>query len=374
MKRKLLTTLLSAVMSASFAIGFTACGDGEEAHAHTYGEWKTTVASTCAAAGKMERECTCGDKQEEAVAALGHDLKHYDAKAATCQAAGWKAYDECLRCDYTTYEETAKTQHDFKERLCTVCNAIDPAAPVTQGLEFALNEDGESYSLVGAGTAENISILNVPAVYDGKPVTAVADGAFTENESLIMVLLPDGITEIGEWAFSEAFDIKAVRLPQSLTEIGDGAFLRIGGTESLTIPDGVTSVGNWAFYSCRYIEKVYIPASVKKIGEGAFCGRALKEIILEEGIENYVSEGGVLFNKDKTLLLCYPAGKTQATYVIPESVTAIGSCAFSYCPFTGIEIPDGISVIEEATFDSSENLTEIIIPARESISDLHPVF
>ena len=44
---------------------------------------------------------------------MGHDLRHTDAKAATCTGIGWEAYDECTRegCGYTTYKEIPATGH-----------------------------------------------------------------------------------------------------------------------------------------------------------------------------------------------------------------------------------------------------------------------
>ena len=52
--------------------------------------------------------------------ALGHDKVKYDAKAATCLDIGWKAYDTCTRCDYTTYAELPALGHDYKERVHAV--------------------------------------------------------------------------------------------------------------------------------------------------------------------------------------------------------------------------------------------------------------
>ena len=71
---------------------------------HVWGEWAETTAPTCTEAGVETRTCgRCGETETRPVAALGHDLVHHDAKAATCTEIGWNAYNTCSRCDYTTY-------------------------------------------------------------------------------------------------------------------------------------------------------------------------------------------------------------------------------------------------------------------------------
>lgn len=60
---------------------------------------------------------------DEIVPALGHDYQHHDAKAPTCEAPGWDAYDTCSRCDYTTYSERATVDHDDADNdgKCDMC-------------------------------------------------------------------------------------------------------------------------------------------------------------------------------------------------------------------------------------------------------------
>ena len=79
---------------------------------HSYGNWTQTKAPTCTAKGTETGRCTrCNATETRDVEALGHDLKHHAAKAATCTEKGWAAYDTCSRCDYTTYKEIPATGH-----------------------------------------------------------------------------------------------------------------------------------------------------------------------------------------------------------------------------------------------------------------------
>lgn len=81
---------------------------------HSWNEGTVTTPATCTAAGEKTYTCTvCSAKKTEVIPASGHDLVHHEAKAATCTAVGWDAYDTCRRCDYTTYVEKAALGHDF---------------------------------------------------------------------------------------------------------------------------------------------------------------------------------------------------------------------------------------------------------------------
>lgn len=100
-------------------------------------------------------------------------------------------------------------------------------------------------------------------------------------------------------------------------------------------PDGETvveiSVG--AFADLENIVEIIIPDSVVSIGSGAFSScKSLEAITVGEANPLFSSENGVLFNKAKSTLLCYPSGKKDRVYVLPGSVLRIGAGAFSSCP------------------------------------------
>jgi len=78
---------------------------------------------------------------------------------------------------------------------------------------------------------------------------------------------------------------------------------------------------------------------------------------------NYSSENGVLFDKSKTTLICYPRGKTVDTYIVPNSVTTIGWDAFYACTsLISITIPNSVTTIGDAAFRDCSSLTSITIP------------
>ncbi|MGN1093876.1 MAG: hypothetical protein ACI4SC_02735, partial [Candidatus Neoclostridium sp.] len=84
-----------------------------EAIGHDWGEWTETLKPTCTSEGSETRVCANDSthKETRALAELGHELIHHNAKAPTCTEIGWNEYDTCSRCDYTTYSELPATGH-----------------------------------------------------------------------------------------------------------------------------------------------------------------------------------------------------------------------------------------------------------------------
>jgi len=103
----------------------------------------------------------------------------------------------------------------------------------------------------------------------------------------------------------------------------------------------VTSIGQYALINCTGMSAVWVDAANPSYSSDA---------------------NGILFNKDKTKLLCCPDAYT-GEYTIPDSVTTIGNYAFSGCgSLTGVTLPDGITSISEAAFYGCGSLTSIKIP------------
>jgi hypothetical protein len=101
-------------------------------------------------------------------------------------------------------------------------------------------------------------------------VTAIGEGAFAECGSLLSITLPAGLTAVGKWAFFGCYSLSSVILPAGLTTIGDGAFAGCGSLLSVTLPASLTSIGMVAFAECGSLLSITLPEGLTRIGEWAF--------------------------------------------------------------------------------------------------------
>ena len=232
------------------------------------------------------------------------------------------------------------------------------------------------------------NIDNAKSVTIANGVTSIGNYAFSKLSNLTSIEIPSSVTSIGNYAFYNCSSLTSIEIPSSVTSIGNSAFSGCSGLTSVTIQEGVKSIGNSAFSWCSSLTSIEIPSSVTSIGDSAFgrCSSltsieipssvtsignnafygcsSLTSINVEEDNQNYCSEDGVLFNKDKTELIRYPSKKADKQYVIPSSVTSIENSAFYGCSsLTSIEIPSSVTSIGSSAFQYCSSLTSIKIPS-----------
>ena len=171
-------------------------------------------------------------------------------------------------------------------------------------------------------------------------VTNIGDYAFSGCRSLTDIVIPDSVTNIGDYAFWNCRSLTNIVIPNSVTSIGDNAFEYCFSLSNLIIPDGVTSIGDGAFVGCTSLSSVVIPDSVSCIGNNAFWGcESLTDIVIPNSV---TSIGESAFYECSSL----------TEVVIPDSVTSIGDKAFHTCSsLTNIDIPDSVTSIGDGAFD-----------------------
>ena len=91
-----------------------------------------------------------------------------------------------------------------------------------------------------------------------------------ENTEITDLIIPEGVSSIGNYAFEYCSSLTSVTLPEGVSSIGNYAFCDCSSLTSVTLPEGITSIGNNAFYYCNSLTSVTIPKSVTNIGNGAF--------------------------------------------------------------------------------------------------------
>ena len=184
------------------------------------------------------------------------------------------------------------------------------------------------------------------------------------RSKIIRVVLGNDVANIGNYAFYMCDRLTSVTIPDGITSIGNYAFEACTGLTSVTIPNSVTSIGYRTFFACTGLTSVTIPDSVTSIGTSAFnvCFNLIN-INVNKNNPVYCSKNGVLFDKNETTLIQYPAKKVDTEYMIPASVNHIGNGAFHYCTnLTSITIPNGVTRIGNEAFYKCTGLRSITIP------------
>lgn len=241
-------------------------------------------------------------------------------------------------------------------------SVVASAETTTDGnFDYTVNESTGTITKYNGSGGE----VEIPATIGGNTVTSIGAEAFKDCTSLTSVAIPEGVSSIGADAFSGCSSLRSITIPDSVTSIGEYAFHSCTSLESINIPDSVTKIDRYTFTNCTSLSVITIPKNVTSIASSAFMAcSGLSSINVAEENTKYISDDGVLFNKNKTELLFYPANKDGTSYAIPDGVTTIESIAFyKNNNLVSITIPDGVTNIGACAFGSCKKLTSVSIPA-----------
>ncbi len=199
--------------------------------------------------------------------------------------------------------------------------------------EVVIPETIEGYEVKKIGSAfdgcKNLTEVTIP-----DSVTEIGSSAFYYCASLSKVEISTNLTKIGDYAFYGCINLKEIAIPDSIIEIGDFAFCHCKSLLKVKLSNGLNKIGGSAFHRCQNLTAITIPDSVTYIGKAAFLGcSSLTDINVSPDNKNYISIDGVLFSEDKSTLLAYPAGNERSTYTLPDNVTKIDKGAFSGCVY-----------------------------------------
>lgn len=183
--------------------------------------------------------------------------------------------------------------------------------------EFNVDEGNETYS------SEDGVLFN-------KAKTALYK--FPTGKSLEGYTVPESVERVISGAFSEYSKNKSANYEDGLLIVGkwivDAKNGDVAGDYEINVTENVTNIADAVFNSCEKLESIFVPESITSIGRNAFNAESLESISVSAENANYSSEDGVFYNKDKTVLIRYPAAKGDASFTTPQSVAAIEEYAF----------------------------------------------
>ena len=206
--------------------------------------------------------------------------------------------------------------------------------------------------------------LSISDTLNGYAVTAIGECAF-RSTPVESVSIPTGVTRIGESAFDHCTALTSVFLPSTVTVIENSAFRDCSVLTMIRLPDRLTTIGMSAFINCGALTSIRIPAAVTSIGEYAFKNcYSVQSFTVDARNSHYSSVQHCLLNKDGTMLLNYPAGRSARSFTVPATVTSIRPYAFENAKLVTIIISEGAKVVvSDYAFYHCTNLQELHCPA-----------
>lgn len=303
------------------------------------------------------------------------------------------------------------TSGDWQYYILEGQNVICGYIGKDENVILPLKIDGITFTTFDKGTFfynENVKSISIPIGYKEIPeeafvgcknlveinipetVTIIKGHAFDYCESLETLNLSSKIETIEDTAFIGLSNIKNIKvdennpnykskdgmlynkkesklikavitsdtltLPNDLQEIGSFAISQNENLKTIIMPEYLNKIYSYAIYKCPNIETINISSSVGTIEDYAFYGSKIKSFSVEKRSKYYAEVDGILYNKAKDKIICFPSGKT-GEYTLNAETRYISSGAFVNVSLTRLNIPSTLYQIYTNAFIDSKDLT-----------------
>lgn len=273
-----------------------------------------------------------------------HDYNQVVEKhLATCIEDGYEL-KKCSGCQQERTEQL-EAAHSYTEGICDSCGELKEAVD----LQFEHILDTDSYKVIGLGSCRDPNI-KIPERFLNKPVTEIADNAFSGCSNIIRFVIPSTVTTIGSCAFYGCSSLKKITIPDFVTSLKTGTFGSCSNLETVLLPNGLNELNSSVFRSCSSLKAIDIPESVTYIGSNAFT---------ESGLETLMIPKNVAYLGDYALSRCTNLQSVKT----PASLSTINMGVFEGCTsLASVELSEGTKRICLAAFNECFLLPEVVIP------------
>jgi hypothetical protein len=195
-------------------------------------------------------------------------------------------------------------------------------------------------------------------------VKKIDERAFGATGTSRFVIEDTTSLSLGNYFMQGAECLTDVIIGEGVKSLPTGAFYACIKLANVSLPESMQSIGADAFGDCTDLESISIPKNVKSMSAKTFLGSTgLKNIIVDADNMTYQSIDGVLYSKDGTKLVCYPAGREDETFIVPNEVTTIENSAFEQCQnLKHIILSEGITTISSYAFYQAVMLSTVTLP------------
>ena len=236
-----------------------------------------------------------------------------------------------------TYSIDYDEDYDYKNEFAFTTPEVAAEQAEYDALEKDIYNDFEYAKIDGEAVITRYygvdSKIEIPEEINGMPVTRIYTSAFSSSTAE-EIIIPESVKTIDKLVFYSCTDLKNLTIKGAET-IGEGAFVSCNALENITISGNCKEIqGDEPFISCTNLQSINVTD-----GDGA-----------------YSSENGVLYNKEKTILLAYPASKTDKEFKVPDGVKEISMSAFCYNNFLEKVDLSGVERIDAYAFEGNKSL------------------
>lgn len=205
-------------------------------------------------------------------------------------------------------------------------------------------------------TENNLSSIDLSAISDGYTLAVVGNVDLSVLATKIKAatgivnldLFASKATKLEDNLFADCSKIASVVLPEELREIGSQAFLNCTSLSAFALTDSVTEIAENPFGGCTSLSSIEVPLANAE----------------------YISKDGVLFSKNGDTLIQYPAGKTDASYSIPDGTVIVGDNAFiGNSHISSIVISASVANIASTAFNNCPSILSYTVANSNEVYD-----